>query len=361
MRILDKYILKEFLGPFLFGVAAFTSIFLGADTLLKIADYVTKYGASALAAIKIFILALPRIIVYTFPMAVLLGSLMATSRLSGASELIVMRTSGQSFIRLAKPIFVITFIISLCTIAFNEYVVPWTNTKYEQVLHIEIMQNLNPGITDHVIMRDIQKGQISHLLYARRYNPETKTLENITLQEFQNEKVIRVENAPVATWENGTWIMKDGIIYDLSDDGVNRMMHFKKQAIPYAQSPEDIPKEKKNYDEMTIRELLVASKAYAAAHADITPIYMEIHRRFSLPMASFVFSLVGAPLGVQKQRSSSSIGFGLSVVIIFIYYAVMTFLEALGNAHMLSPFIAVWLPNFIACICGVFLIKKANN
>ena len=105
----------------------------------------------------------------------------------------------------------------------------------------------------------------------------------------------------------------------------------------------------------------MASKAYAAAHADITPIYMEIHRRFSLPMASFVFSLVGAPLGVQKQRSSSSIGFGLSVVIIFIYYAVMTFLEALGNAHMLSPFIAVWLPNFIACICGLFLIKKANN
>ena len=94
MRILDKYILKEFLGPFLFGVAAFTAIFLGADTLLKIADYVTKYGASSTAALKIFILALPRIIVYTFPMAVLLGALMATSRLSGSSELIVMRTSG---------------------------------------------------------------------------------------------------------------------------------------------------------------------------------------------------------------------------------------------------------------------------
>lgn len=61
MRILDKYILKEFLGPFLFGVAAFTAIFLGADTLLKIADYVTKYGASSTAALKIFILALPRI------------------------------------------------------------------------------------------------------------------------------------------------------------------------------------------------------------------------------------------------------------------------------------------------------------
>lgn len=71
MRILDKYILKEFLAPFLFGVAAFTAIFLGADTLLKIASYVTKYGASSESALKIFILALPRIVVYTFPMAVL--------------------------------------------------------------------------------------------------------------------------------------------------------------------------------------------------------------------------------------------------------------------------------------------------
>ena len=110
MRILDKYILKEFLGPFFVWCAAFTAIFLGADTLLKIADYVTKYGASSTAALKIFILALPRIIVYTFPMAVLLGALMATSRLSGSSELIVMRTSGQSFSRLVMPIFILTFL-----------------------------------------------------------------------------------------------------------------------------------------------------------------------------------------------------------------------------------------------------------
>ena len=327
MRILDKYILKEFLGPFLFGVAAFTAIFLGADTLLKIADYVTKYGASSTAALKIFILALPRIIVYTFPMAVLLGALMATSRLSGSSELIVMRTSGQSFSRLVMPIFILTFLISLCAVAFNEYVVPWTNRKYEQVINIEIKRNLNPGVTDHVILRDVQNGKIAHLLYARRYNPENKKLENITIQEFQNEAVIRVENAPNAVWKDGKWFMENGTIYD----------------------------------EMTIRELFTARKAYEAAHEDATAIVMEIHRRFSLPFASFVFGLVGAPLGVQRERSSSSIGFGLSVVIIFVYYAVMTFLEALGKGHVISAVAAVWLPNLIALICAVYLIKRVNQ
>ncbi len=361
MRILDKYILKEFLAPFLFGVAAFTAIFLGADTLLKIASYVSEYGASAVSAVKIFILALPRIVVYTFPMAVLLGSLMCFSRLSGASELIVMRTSGQSFFRLALPVFALALVISLCAVAFNEYVVPWTNREYQYVVNTEIKKNMNPGVTDHVVIRDVQNGKINHLLYARRYNPKTKELENITVQEFENEKVMHVENAPKAVWKDGVWVMTDGVIYDLAEAGVERMMHFEKQEIPYAMSPSEIPNSNKRLDEMTIRELVLTQKAYTAAHADATDVMMEIYRRFSLPMASFVFAIVGAPLGVQKQRSSSSIGFGLSVVIIFLYYAIMTFLEALGKGHMLPPFLAVWMPNFIALIVGCLLIRKADK
>ena len=112
---------------------------------------------------------------------------------------------------------------------------------------------------------------------------------------------------------------------------------------------------------MTIRELLLAKQAYRAAHADTTPLVMEIHRRFSLPMASFVFAIVGAPLGVQKQRSSSSIGFGISVVIIFVYYAIMTFLEALGKGHVMPAVMAVWLPNIIALFCGCWLIRRVDK
>lgn len=360
MRILDKYIIKEFAGPFLFGVAAFTAIFLGADTLLKIADYVTTYGASALAAFKIFILALPRIIVYTFPMAVLLGALMATSRLSGDSELVVMRTSGQSFLRLALPIFLLTFGISLGTILFNEYVVPWTNTKYEDVVNYEIKRNLNPTSAEHVILRDVDKGEIRHLLYARKYNGETRKLENITIQEFKDNKVVRIENAPYASWEQGVWKMADGMIYDLSDDGVKHMATFKNQVIPYVQTPEEIAKEQKDFDQLTIRELITVYQAYDSAHVDTTPVVMEIQRRFSLPMASFLFALIGAPLGVKKGRSSSSLGFGLSVIIIFAYYTVMTFLEAMGKGHILPAPLAVWLPDIIVLICAVYLIRQKD-
>lgn len=361
MRILDKYILREFLGPFLFGVAAFTAIFIGSDTLFRIADYVTRYGASAAAVTKLFILALPRIIVYTFPMSVLLGALMCFSRLSGSSELIVMRTAGQSFARLATPLFVVAFLISLGAVAFNEYVVPWTNNMYQTIVNMEIKRNMNPGVTEHIVVKDVQDGKMVHLLYARRYDPATKQMENITIQEFQNEDVVRVENAPSAVWENNAWHMKNGVIYDLTTAGVDRMMQFENQTIPYAQSPSEIQKKQKDLDQMTIRELEDQRKAFAAARADTTDVDMEIQRRFSLPLASFVFALVGAPLGVQKQRSSSSIGFGISVIVIFLYYAVMTFTGALGRGHALPPAVAIWLPNAIALVAGLLLLRKVSR
>ena len=69
-----------------------------------------------------------------------------------------------------------------------------------------------------------------------------KKLENITIQEFQNEAVIRVENAPNAVWKDGKWFMENGTIYDLGEDGISRTMRFKNQFIPYGQSPETIQK-----------------------------------------------------------------------------------------------------------------------
>lgn len=361
MRILDKYIIKEFLGPFLFGIAAFTAIFLGSDTLMKIADYVTRYGASALAAFKLFILAIPRIVVYTFPMAVLLGSLMCFARLSSSSELIVMRTSGQSFVRLAMPVFILAFFISLGAVAFNEFVVPWTNNAYQRVVNTEIKRNAKPGATDHVVIRDVQGGKINHLLYARRYDPEKNELQNVTIQEFENERVIRVENAATAVWRNGAWYMPGGVIYDLSAEGSERMLEFKEQVIPYASTPEKIQSQRKEMEEMTIRELRERRMAFQAAHEDTARVDIAIHERFSLPMASFIFALVGAPLGIQRQRSSSSVGFGISVIVIFIYYALMTFSGSLGKGHALPAALAVWIPNIVALITSAFLIRRASR
>ena len=86
------------------------------------------------------------------------------------------------------------------------------------------------------------------------------------------------------------------------------------------------------------------------AYTNANKLEMEMYQRFTIPLASFVFALVGAPLGLQKQRSSSSIGFGISILIIFIYYGVMTFAGALGKGGALPTVLAALIPDTLGCL-----------
>lgn len=363
MRILDKYILKAFIGPFLFGIFAFTSIFVGTGTLFRIAQFITEYGASIWSVTRAFILALPSIVVLTFPMAVLLASLLAFGRLSGTSEIIVMRAGGLSFLRLAMPVYVTALIISIGAIAFNEYVVPASNHAYQSIIRNEIKRQAAPQAQEHIVIKNMDGGDISTLVYAKRYDAETKLITGITAQLFTNGEVTQIENAATATWNGTYWVMHNGVVYDLAPDGqgVERTMHFKDQVLPVAKDPKQISQEQRDPEEMTIKELRAQVKALKGTGVNYKKWEMEMYQRFTIPIASFVFALVGAPLGLQKQRSSSSIGFGLSVLIIFIYYGVMTFTGALGKGGALPPLVAAIIPDTLGVIAGLWLNWRVSK
>lgn len=362
MRILDKYILKEFIGPFLFGVCAFTSVFVGTGTLYRIANLINQYGASLWAAARVLILALPSIVVVTFPMSVLLGSLMAFGRLSGSSEIIVMRSGGQNFIRLAMPVFIAALIISLGTTAFNEYVVPKANNAYNTIINEEITKSVAPATQDHIILKNIKGSDISSLMYARQYNAESKELRDITIQEFENDVLMRVEKADRADWDGEKWVMHEGVIYDVSiGQEAARTMKFRNQTLPISQKPNKINAAQQSPDELTIRELQEQIRLLEENDVNTNKMKVEMYNRFSMPLASLVCAFVGAPLGLQKQRGSSSIGFGISVVVIFIYYTIMTLGNALGNGGKIPAGIAAFLPDIICGIAGIYLVYKKSK
>ena len=347
MRLLDKYILKAFVGPFLFGVFAFTSIFIGTGTLFRIAQYITEYGAPLLLVMKAFVLALPSIVILTFPMSVLLASLMTFSRLSSTSEIVVMRAGGLSFLRLAMPVYIIALMISIGAVAFNEFVVPRTNHMYQTIVREEIMKNATPQTQNHIVLKAMNGDELGTLMYAKSYNAETKQLSMITVQQFgEGGKLQQVENADTAIWNGQYWIMQNGI---------------KEQSLPIKSAPKDIQQDQRKPEELTIKELRHQIKAYKAAYTNANKLEMEMYQRFTIPLASFVFALVGAPLGLQKQRSSSSIGFGISILIIFIYYGVMTFAGALGKGGALPTVFAALIPDTLGIIAGLYLNWRVSK
>ncbi|MGN0941951.1 MAG: LptF/LptG family permease [Selenomonadaceae bacterium] len=362
IRILDKYIFREVFSTFIFGICAFSVVFIGSGTLFRIAQYITEYGASITSVIKIFILSLPGIVIWTFPMSMLLASLLAFGRLSASSEITAMKSCGVSFLRIAMPALILGFFVSIFAVWFNEYVVPWSNVAYKQVLDYEIKGKTAPQSQDHIVIKDIENGEIHRLMYARRYDAETQHLEGVSLQLFDKGKATHVEDAEYAEWQGDRWTMHNGTIYDIPQnqaEAAQHRMNFDTQVLPINESPKSIIKAQKDPDEMTIRELREQIKILSAKFVKTRKIETEYYQRFTVPFASFIFALIGVPLGIQPTRSASSRGFVVSIIIIFIYYALMTTNSALAQGGTLPPMLAVWIPNIIGFIVGMFLMRRA--
>ena len=361
IRILDRYIFKEVFMTFIFGICAFSAVFIGSGTLFRIAQYITDYGASLSAVLKIFIFSLPGVIMYTFPMSMLLASLLTFGRLSGTSEITAMKSCGISFNRIAMPAIILGFVVSIFAIEFNEYVVPWANNAYSNVLYYEIQGNTAMKSQEHIIIKDINQGQIQRLIYARRYDSDSQTMQGVTLQVFKEGKVSHVENAEYAEWMGNEWNMHNGIIYDISDGETEHTMHFNTQILPVNESPRQIVREQKKPEELTMKELRTQIDIMRSQFVDTKKLETELYQRVTIPMASLIFTIVGIPLGLQPNRNSSSRGVAMSIIIIFIYYSFMTMSGAIAQSGSINPAYAVWIPNFVGLIVGLWLMRRASR
>ena len=362
IRILDKYIFREVFFSAIFGICAFSAVFIGSGTLFKIARYITDYGASFSSVVKIFVYGLPGIIMWTFPMSMLLATLLTFGRLSSSSEITAMKSCGISFGRIAAPAILLGFLASGCSILFNEHVVPWANSAGNDVFYYEIEGNTEMKSQDHIIVKEIVGDKIQRLVYAREYRASDETLQGVTMQVFDElGKVTHVENANFAEWRDNMWIMHEGMIYDISEDDRTRSMRFNQQILPVKASPRQIVREQKTPEELTMKELRAQIEIMKSQYVSTNELETELYQRFTIPMASLIFALIGVPLGLQPTRNASSMGFALSVIIIFVYYAIMTLANAVAIGGMVTPIFAVWIPNIIGLIFGAILIYRASQ
>lgn len=364
IRILDKYIFREVLKSFLFGICAFSAVFIGSGTLFNIAKFITDYGASLTSVAKVFVLSMPAVVIWTFPMSMLLASLLTFGRLSSNSEITAMKSCGISFSRIAMPAIIMGLIVSVVAMAWNEYVVPWANTAYKNVLYYEIEGNTAMMTQEHIILKEINDGKMHRLVYARLYNADTQTMQSLTMQDFdENGKVAHVENAEYAEWNGREWTMHNGMIYDITEDEskAEHTMRFNTQVLPISVNPKQIVREQKKPEEMTMKELREQIDIMKTQYVNTGKLEAELYQRVTVPLASLIFALIGVPLGLQPTRNSSSAGFAMSIIIIFIYYALMTMGNALARGNVLNPLLAVWIPNIVGLIAGCYLIKKASK
>ena len=371
--LLDRWLLSELIGPLVFAVALFTVLSLSVGVLFELVRQIVESNLPVLIAVQVLLQRLPSFLVLSFPMATLLATLLAYGRLSTNSELTALRSVGVTATRMIIPALVLALLMSGLTFLFNDVLVPRSNRSAEVTLRRALGKAIATEKGDNIIYPRFGRVEepdgssskgLLQLFYASRF--QNGTMTRVTLLDFSRVGFTQMLLAERGQWneQEAKWEFFNGQILTLTPSGSTTSADFDRYMYPFSTAPIRIAKLPKDANNMTVAEALQAEQLLENA-GDVKgarKLQVRIQEKFTLPMACLVFGLIGASLGAKpNNRTSRSQGFGISVVMILVYYLLGFSFSSLGVKGTLPPLLAAWSPVLISLAGGGFLLRQASR
>ncbi|MGB9613729.1 MAG: LptF/LptG family permease [Candidatus Margulisiibacteriota bacterium] len=353
MKIIDRYLLFEMLGPFLVGVFGFILV-LAVDLLFTMADLIINKGVPVWAVLKLLLYKMPSLLVMTFPVSTIFGVAMTLGRLCEDNEMTALRTSGITLFRIAAPLLIAGAMVSILSFITNEKIVPYANYVSNNLIRQVIYKQPLPEVKENVFFKDAY----NRYYYTRRVNMKNKTMENVVVYEVANEKFPRIILAQFATFSGKTWDLKQGMIYKYDDKGyLAYQASFSEMRLNVA---EDILTftEQKTYQDMDRKELSQMIKMMEKGGASTQALLTELYLRYSIPLTCFVFALVGIPFSLSAPRSGRTWGLLVTIVFMFTFYVFASVFRSLGKGGVLPPEVAAFTPQVFFMVIGLILLFR---
>ena len=374
--IIDRWLLAQLVPPLLFAISAFTVVSLSVGVMFDLIRKIVEFGLPISLAIQVMFLKLPGFLVLSFPMSVLLSTLLAYGKLSANSEILALRSLGIKTSRLIIPALILSLFMTGLTFYFNNSLVPLTNNYSEALLRDGLGKSVSierghdiffkgyGSYTDLKTNESTERNTFLNQIFFSRV-VEDNVMKNVTVLDFSKlgYKQILSANQGVFDAKKSAWIFSDGRLITLDEDGRTTSIGFEKYVYPLGDGPLKVSKIPDDANKMTLNQAFAAKKLYEETGnaREARKISVRIQEKFTLPCACLVFGLIGSSLGSKPNlRSSKSQGFGLSVILILFYYILSFVSSSLGVKGTLTPFFSAWLPVFISFLAGFYLLQKAS-
>ncbi len=432
MFIITKYILKEHVGPFIFGLMTIVLIFLLNIVFRDLGRLLGK-GLSIGVILEFFVLNLAWIVALAIPMSVLIATLMAFGRLSSDNEITALKASGVNLYWLITPVLIAAGLLAVGMERFNNCVLPDFNhrvrllysdiSKKRPTLTLEphvffneipnytlFVRNIkeNGNLLEGIIINDHSDSRYSktiiaekgHVRFSREqekmvlslfngevHEVELKDLKNYRRLKFQRQVIsIPVPNMVLkrsnsqyrGNREKSASMMRADIKRDMKaiEFRENRIREIVRQDLvrifPETLWNGEVRKEKEDFFlsnylrwedirriESLCQEIHGERSVIHGYRRSVSALRVEIHKKYSIPVACIIFVLVGAPLGIMARQGGLITGGGLSLVFFLIYWIFLIGGEQLADRRIIGPVVAMWAPNFIVGIGGIFLVVKS--
>ena len=359
MKLTDKYILGKFLKILCFSLVAFILIVIIVDLVENIDRFIDN-KAPLILVVSYYLHYVPFIIVLALPVATLLSTMFTIGSLAKYHELEVMKATGISLYRLITPLLVTGFLISILLIAFSDLVVVPANYKKDQIKKMGIEKKKAPvGITRTNI---IKAGQNGWVLFAQTYNEKEDRGNFVVINKIENNQVKIAIKAEAMMWADSGWILTNATKRTFEK---NHEVEFIAYDTLYAgflsHTPEIMKHKLKKARDTRFFELLNRIKLKKSMGQDTAKDKVELYLKISFPFINFIIILLGIPLAANPRRSGGTIGFGLSIIISFIYFVILRAGQSFGYNNKLPPALAATIGNIIFLAVGLIMFFKTRK
>ena len=361
MSIIDRYVIRQVLVPFVLGLLVFTFIFIIPE-MMEYAETLVSKGVPATVIASLLVKLIPFSLSLTIPMSLLLALLVAFGRLSADREFVAMQACGVSLLRLLRPVGLVSIGGWMATTYVLIWGVPAANQSFREEVFEISAQRAEGDVKPRVFFDQFQ----DFTVYVRDVPPSGEGWNGIFVADMRADRgspVYLARTGRVAVNRSErliTILLEDGVRHSLNASGYYDILGFDthKVATP-AFLGGDLPK---GVTEMSIFELQVEiaeneGRIDPVAHRPISTHNerMAIHQKFSIPVACLVFGLIGLALGATNRRDGLLGNFVLGLIVIFAYYIPLDLGPRMVRGGLIPVWLGKWLPNFVLGAFGIML------
>lgn len=355
LKRIDTYIIGKFLGTFFFSLVLILSIAVVFDLTEKMDDFFDSNAPLKAIVFDYYMSFVPFYMNMFTPLFTFISVIFFTSKMAGNTEIIAILASGVSFRRLMVPYFISAAIIAIMSFFLGGFVIPNANKKMLTFENQYISKFKHENVRD--IQMAVEKGVI---LYIEHYEETSNKGRHFSMEKFDGKMLVSRLTAETITWDSAyTWTLGNYLQRDF--DGMKE--HIKRgekidTIIPV--QPREFfitSKEAPEMNNTQLREYL--DKQRSRGVGNIQAFEDEYYKRYSMPLAAFIMTLMGVSLSSRKVRGGIGLHLGIGLALSAIYILFTTLSSTFSVSGTMTPLMAVWLPNIIFLIIGVYLYHTA--
>ena len=360
LSILDSYILRELVPPFIFAFGAFF-LFWAFSLILSSFDFLINQHAPIFLVLRFVILRIPQSLSMAFPFATLFAALLAMGRLIGDHEVIAMRTSGITLWRLCITPLLFGAICFVLALVSDEYVTPKAVALSERTFYQIIYRTASIPLQPQFFNKDPDTGNV---FYVGQISHDGKTMEDVRI--FKPGKTTpwnETWEAKTATIDESKIVLNDILQTRYNNDGYETSQSHIKQVtmgLPLgdeaAQFTQSMNSESSSMNAKQMASQVRQMQSQGVGGSTLGTMQVQLADKVAYPFAAFVSVLIALPLAIRFGKRGRMLAMAIAILVFFIYYMLTFAFSALGRNGIVNPGLAAWAPNVMIGSLGIILL-----